>query len=227
MSKPKIKRVWLKGPKGEFYRIFSVANPVDHKGEYYLKIMFPDLSQRTMLGANHDAEGDITHYDESTNKFQEFTYHYLGGVSHYKNSKKRIDHKRQLPTLRDFPVAHVLRLTIFRLTPFIPRSPSAMGADDIVIQSVFDPRFPRLFEIIVTAASDIRPLAKDGVLLVRTYKLGLEDKNACVIISEAVTFRPSIWPTSPYEIYRYDDPVEAFEHIPGTATTSYGEIHHG
>jgi hypothetical protein len=221
MSKLKVRKVWLKDSDGNTHRIFNVANPRDSKGEFYIKIMFPDLAKQAVIGAHHDSDDNITHFDNEMSNFQEFTYHYLAGVSHYKNQRDRIDVKRQLPTLKNFPIAHVLRLTLYDLEAFKPHSRFETGQDDLVIRSPFNKRLPRAFGIIVSADPDVRMFSSNDVAHIATHRMSMEDKNTHLFISDSVWFRPPITQQCSYEIFRYSDPTHSIESVPSSQHVTY------
>ena len=81
-------RIFLTDVYGNYYRIASIANPKDHKGEYYLKMMFPDIKGIPLISGRHEKGGDIKRLNLEPGGVQEFTYHYRSGISHFKDGKE-------------------------------------------------------------------------------------------------------------------------------------------
>lgn len=84
MSKLAIKRIFIRDLNGKYYKICGISNPKDHFREYYVKILFPTFEHTSWIGQERDANFNPTSYEEYKTDIEEFTYHYNGGVAHYK-----------------------------------------------------------------------------------------------------------------------------------------------
>ncbi len=214
MSKFKKTRIFLKDDKGKYYRVCSVYNQKDSRGEYYIKIMFPDIKGIPLIAGHHNK--GLTRVESRLNPdIQEFSYHYRSGVSHFKNAKDKIDSKRNMPTLHKFPALHLLRYTIRSLIPFEVQDPSKITADDFVLPIIFNGD-PRGFEFAISKIKGgWNVINEQGNDPISTYKIPLEDTNVSLHISDAIWRRPPLVKgESLFEIFTHDDPAEPFDFKP-------------
>jgi hypothetical protein len=208
MNKMDFKRIFLKDEHNQYYRIFSIANEKDHKGEYYVKIIFPDIKNIPLITSKNDDEGTITETDFIIEGVSEFSYHYRAGISHFKNSLKRIDQKRNAPTLFDNPALRLFRFVLYSLKSFNIQDVTKITEKDFVLPIVFDGK-ARGFELVISKIlGKLNATNIQGKDPVHTYKIILEDKNVSFHIADCLWNRPpSVKGTPLFEIFRYDDPA--------------------
>jgi hypothetical protein len=212
MSKLKTLRIFLEDEFGDYYRICSVANPRDYKGEYYLKIMLPDIKGIPLITVENDKDGVVGKVNRLPKGLQEFTYHYRAGVSHFKDSHGRVDQEADKTTLFDFPALHLMRFVVRTLTPFAAVDSSKVSSDDFVFPKHFDGK-PRGFEFVVSRIAMGTVTNEQGKEPIYSYGVPLTDPNVCLWISDSVWMRPSTTTETLFEIFRYSDPTGNFSKI--------------
>jgi hypothetical protein len=213
-NKLKKTRIFLKDNDGNHYRICSVSNPKDHKGEHYLKIMFPDIKGVPLLTGIHN-RGTVTPGERLAGGVQEFSYHYRSGISHFKDSNDRIDSKKNRPTLITNPALHLLRYIIRSETIFKIQAASKITQNDFILPIPFNGT-PRGFEFAISKVAGPWNVINDqGKDPISTYKFPLDDPNVSFHISDAIWRRPPLVknPTL-FEIFTHDDPVRVFTFKP-------------
>lgn len=215
MSKLIKMRFFLKDEAGKFYRIASAANPKDGKGEYYLKLMFPDLKGVPLRTGLHDKGALVKEGEPLSGGIQEFSYHYHAGISHFKDANGHVDSKQGLASLIDIPALHLLRLMVFRIDTFEQHEESDIDAGDFVIPVAFDGK-PRGFEFAISrVAGEWNITNEQGKETPRTYKFSLEEKNVFVHLADSHWERPPVaGADSRFEIFRFENPSEPFNFIP-------------
>lgn len=214
MNKLKTLRIFLEDGADNYYRIFNIANPKDKKGEYYLKIMFPDITNiRLLTGSNAD-DGIFKKQKPLENGIQDFTYHYRSGVSHFKDAEGHIDQKKGLPTLITYPALHLVRFVVRQLEPFKIKDKSKIAKDDFILPIKFDGR-PRGFEFAISRTTGgwniINEVGKEPI---QTFKIALEDQNVSFHIADGIWSRePAVemGKNTLFEIFRYENPTSNFE----------------
>ena len=207
-------RIFLKDDKNKYYRICSISNQKDYTGEYYLKIMFPDIKGIPLITGHHN-KGVVKLGEGLIDGIQEFTYHYRSGISHFKNFNGHIDTKRNMPTLFDHQALHLLRYIIRSLTIFEIQDNSKISSTDFVLPISFglDPRgFEFAISRIVGPWSIVNEQGQDSIT---TYKIPLEDQNVSLHVSDGVWRRPPMGKLDTlFEIFTHDDPATAFSFTP-------------
>lgn len=214
MNRLRTLRIFLKDEANNYYRIFNIANPKDKKGEYYLKIMFPDIKNIRLLTGSNTDKGIFKQQKPLENGVQEFTYHYRSGVSHFKDAEGHIDQKKNLPTLIIYPALHLVRFIIRQLEPFKIKDSSKITEDDFVLPIKFDGR-PRGFELAISKiAGGWNVINEVGKEPIQTFKIPLEDPNISFHIADGIWSRePAVEQgnNTLFEIFRYEDPTSSFE----------------
>jgi hypothetical protein len=169
--------------------------------------MFPDIKDFPLMASYHKNKkvslGEILYKG-----LQEFTYHYISGISHYKDSNSRIDSKRDMPTLSMNPTLHLLRYVIRSVSIFKSHDVSDVGPDDFIIPGTFNSQ-SRGFEFFITRTTNkFNVINEQGDDEVKIHKIPLADLGVSLCILDG------IWRTPPmkfmntyFEIYTHDDPV--------------------
>ncbi len=214
MNKLVFKRFFIKDTVGNYYRIFNVANPTDSRGEFYLKIVFPDIRGIPVITGVHDKDGIVSQFNLEKG-VHEFSYHYRSGVSHLKDESGKVDSKRNLPTLHDFPSLHLVRFVIRTLDIFELQINPTITPEDFILPITFDGK-ARGFEFAISRVSgEWKVTNSQGIDPVYTYKIPLNDPNVYFHISDSVWNRDPIAQGKPlFEIFRYDNPTDNFEFTP-------------
>lgn len=213
MSKLRTNKIFLKDQAGNYYRICSVANPKDYTGEYYLKIMFPDIKDIPLITGEHDEKGVVGKIGRLPKGLQEFSYHYRSGVSHFKDSSGRVDRETNKPTLFSFPALHLVRFIVRSLALFGVKNGSEITGGDLVLPGVFDGR-PRGFEFVISRLLGWSVTNEQGKEPIYSYKIILEDPNVSFYIADGIWNRPPIARGDTlFEIFRYTNPTENFSEV--------------
>ena len=208
MAKYKKTNILIKDEQGVLYRLLSLGNWKDARGEYYIKMMFPDLKDTPLETAEHNKRGDITKMDFMFGGIQEFSFHYRAGVSHFKDANSYIDSAKSKKSFVKFPAAFLLRFIIYRLDPFAIVSNSEITNDDFILPKTFDGR-PRGLEFAISNTLQWAVQDENGKV-VDTYKIPLEDKPIILAISDDIWTKPPVTNGfSAFEIFRYDDPTSS------------------
>lgn len=211
MDKSVINRIYLKDTENNLYRICSFSNWRDKYGEFYLKVMFPDLKNIPLLTGLHD-RGVVEPGERLPEGIQEFTFHYRSGVSHFKNSSKSVDPKRDLPTLIDSPALSLFRFIIRSTHIFKIQKQSKISNNDFILPVNFE-GYPRGFEFAISRVSGPWNIINEaGDEPVLSYKIPLDDKNTFLHIADSKWTRPPmVAGKPPFEIFRYENPTSQFE----------------
>ena len=215
MSKQNHKRVYLKDEKGNYYRIFGIMNEKDSRGEYYVKLVFPDVLKIPLVTGKHNKDGVITEINSLPNGVLEFSYHYRSGISHLKDdSNIHIDQKRDIADLHKNPALHLVRLVIRSLDLFKIQNKHVVDDNSFIIPNAFDGK-PRGFELAISRISgEWNVINTQGEEPVSTYKIGLNDLNVYFHIADCVwTRNPMVNKPTAFEIFRYDNPTNNIEFI--------------
>jgi len=208
LSKLDLKRIFLKDSIGNYFRLFSISNPNDKKGEYYIKAIFSNLRNVPLIGLTNIDE-KITKQELMLNGIQEFSFHYNAGVSHYKdNSTSFIDRQCSLPTLKDFPALHLFRYVIYDISQFSPYDKTKISKNDFILPREFN-GMARGFEVFISTKQKVREIASPEENVI-PYKINLSDKQINLFIADGFWQRKSDIPNTYTEIFRYDNPTDCF-----------------
>ncbi len=173
MNKLAIKRVFIRDLEGSYFKICGISNPQDRFGEYYVKIVLPTFEHTSWIGQERDDNFNPTSYEEYKMSIQEFTYHYNGGVAHYKTTDpKYLDQIKELPCLQESKGLDLLTYTIFSLSPWKPHDAENIAETDYVLKHPFN-EMPRDIQITLSNDPDVRMtnIGKAKMLTVDTFPL--------------------------------------------------------
>jgi hypothetical protein len=138
-QKKELTRILLQLPDGTLRRVCSVGNPKDKLDERYLKLVFPDLHRRPLHRTLQNARWEIKDIKIAPDGMSEFTYHYKGGVAHFKDAvSSHLDQDWVVPNIQTSPCLHLLRFLIFNLQWSKPFPASKISSRDFVIPRPFD-----------------------------------------------------------------------------------------
>jgi len=205
------RRIYIQDKEGNFYRLCIFSNWQDKYGEFYLKIMFPDLVNVSLITGYHD-KGIVELGEKLPNGIVEFTYHYRSGVSHFKDLIGEVNRKRNLPTLIEFPALFLLRFVIRSTSAFKIKKSPKLNNNDFLIPGHFDGTARGLEFVISRVSGPWNVINEAGKAPVHTYKIPLEDTNAFFHIADSVWVRPPVGDVvPPFEIFRYENPMNSFD----------------
>lgn len=173
MSKLPIRNVIIRDKEGNYFRICSFANPTDHSGEYYIKLLFPDIRDIPLIGDTTNKQKKVIKRELMADGVQEFTYHYQSGVAHYKaDSSLYVDQIRKLPNLDKSNALHLIYYSIFTLALFKRIDDKSISDEDILIKNNYN-GMPRTFEFTISSDPDVRitNIGPHQLLSVTTYPL--------------------------------------------------------
>ncbi len=215
MSKLNKIRIFIRDKEGCYYRLCSVSNHKDKYGEYYLKIMFPDIG-RIPLVTGHINKGKVLP-SAPLNGITEFSYHYHSGIRHFKNTDgKYIDQKKKIGTLFQYPALHLLRFIIRSKSAFKPLQKSNVGKNDFVlpIELTGEPRGIEFAISRITGSWNVINIQNNQK--VEDYKIPLKEQNVFLHITDCVwTLPPNIIANDVlFEFFIHDKPTSPLEFIP-------------
>lgn len=209
LKKLRLQRIFLKDSEGNHFRICSFANTRDKAGEFYIKLLFPDTRNIPLLTETYGKDLSVKDREILLSGVQEFSYHYYGGVAHFKdNPESPVDRKTGLPTILDYPALHLLRYEVYSVFPFEPHNSSEV-ADGFVLPLIFDDK-PRAFEFVVSTESNIDVVNTENADHQKLYKFNLDDSGVNLFITDGFWLAKPSRPDVLTNIFRYDDPTEAF-----------------
>ena len=113
-KKIELTRILLQLSDGTLRRICSFGNPIDKLDDPYLKLVFPELHGQPLQRTLHNPRWEIGEMEVAPDGMSEFSYHYKGGVAHFKDAlSSRIDQDWVVPKIQKSPCLHLLRFLIF------------------------------------------------------------------------------------------------------------------
>ncbi|MCX6726736.1 MAG: hypothetical protein NTY75_02855 [Candidatus Shapirobacteria bacterium] len=209
-NKLDIKRVLIVDEFGNYFRICGMSNPIDYKGEYYVKVVLPDFKGIPLLAEINGRKGEVVGESRMESDVQEFSYHYKSGVSHFKRSSDNyIDQKTNLPKLSDFNVLHLFRYTIFSLYGFKQFPRSKITDNDLILKDKFV-GLPRMLDIAITADPDIHYINVSEHKPLNNYQWDMAEKGVYFSIGDLEFVSIPKKQNRLTELFRYDDPTEYF-----------------
>lgn len=208
MNKLDIKNIFIKDQQNNFYRICGISNPTDSRGEKYIKLVFPDLKDVPLIGETNDALMKITKSELLKEGILEFSYHYRGGVSHYKEPRQKyIDRQYNLPKIDDKGGLHLLILKIHSLTGFKANNKSKIKNGDIVLRHSFNDKSREIsFMLLKDSHFKIKNIKANSKTL-KTYKVRINDNKICLGIYDVELMLKPEHLVYGVQLFRYDDPT--------------------
>jgi len=205
MNRLQIRRVIIKDLGGNYYRICNICNPIDKYKEPYLKIMFPDLKYDMFIETSNDAELNITGRKLVSKRINEFSYHYINGISHYKSSSKEYyDQGKNLPKLKEKILINILRISIHSISGLKPFNKIKVTNKDLVLNNIFDGN-SRCLEFQLSSDPDIRIINVGPTKQLAIYEWKLDQSETYLCLSDDVYL---VIPDgiSLIDIFKYNDP---------------------
>ena len=121
-NKIELTRILLQLPDGTLRRLCSFGNPKDKLDESYLKLVFPDLHRQPLQKTLQNSQWEIQEIDVAPEGMSEFSYHYKGGIAHFKDAlSSRID--------QDWIVPDIQKIALYA-------SPKVSGVQRSVVETV-------------------------------------------------------------------------------------------
>lgn len=210
-NKLDIKRVLIVDENGNYFRICGISNPVDYKGEYYIKVVLPDFKGTPLLAEINGRKGEVVGETRMESDVQEFSYHYKSGVSHFKRSSDNyVDQKKDLPKLSDFNGLHLFRYTIFALDGFKKFPTNKITDNDLILKNKFV-GLPRMLDIAITADPNIHYINVSEHKSLSNYQWEMNEKGVYFSISDLEFISVPKHLNRYTELFRYDDPTFFFQ----------------
>lgn len=207
MAKLSIRRVFIRDFDGLYFEICGISNPKDHFGEHYVKIVFPKFEYTKLIAQERDDEFKPTSYDEFKTRVQDFTYHYNGGVAHYKTTLPGyMDQIRKLPTLHSSNALDLLTYTIFTLIPMHPVDKTKVNTTDFVLEYPFN-EMPRDIQITMSADPDVKITNIGPSKLLNHTTFPLDEPNVYMTLCDYVRRERNDNPILVTQLYRASDPT--------------------
>jgi hypothetical protein len=211
MNKLSIRHVLIRNLDGLYYKVCGTTNPKDRFGEYYLKILFPKYEYTKLIAQERDENFKPTSYEEFKTRIDDFTYHYNGGVAHYRTTlPEHMDQIRNLPTLQTSKGLDLVTYTIFTLAPMKPYEVTKIQASDLILKYPFND-IPRDFQVLLTNDPDVRITNIGSAKLLSSTTLPLDEPNVYVTIVDNVRTQQNDNPIIITQLYRSDDPIRCLK----------------
>jgi hypothetical protein len=208
MNKLSIRRVFIKYLYGLYFEVCGITNPKDRFGEYYLKIVFPKYDYTKLIAQERDKNFKPTTYEELKTRVEDFTYHYNGGVAHYKTTLPgHMDQIHKLPTLQTSKGLNLITYTIFTLTPMKPYDLTKIHPTDLVLKYPFNDT-PRDIQILLSNDSDVKITNVGSAKLLSYITFPLDEAHVYMTIVDNVRTELNTNPTIVTQLYRATDPTE-------------------
>lgn len=184
------------------YRLFSIMHEVDSHGEPYLKVIVPSLisTSTSILELDHyihpiEQESLIANLgDYQVEQIHELTYHYVSGVTHFKNTdNEHIGQSKDGPKLTNNKYLLISRL-VFNNLEKAEIYEKTVQKDSIVLELPFN-HLGRLFEIYITSVNlRIENSQIEKLPLLATYKITITGSEEVIIVNEYCYFYKDLKP---------------------------------
>ena len=209
-NKIELTRILLQLPDGTLRRLCSFGNPKDKLDESYLKLIFPDLHRQPLQKILQNSQWEIQEIDVAPEGMSEFSYHYKGGIAHFKDAlSSRIDQDWIVPDIQKSPCMHLLRFLVFNVQWSKPFPASKLSSHDFVMPRPFDGR-ARCIEFWLSNKneSELKVVANSEEEEVQMYDFQLDDPGHSMHITDGYWIKPHlIRPDSSFEIFRFSNPT--------------------
>ena len=209
-KKIELTRILLQLSDGTLRRICSFGNPIDKLDDPYLKLVFPELHGQPLQRTLQNPRWEIEEMEVAPDGMSEFSYHYKGGVAHFKDAlSSRIDQDWVVPKIQKSPCLHLLRFLIFSLVWSKPFSASKLSSRDFAMPRPFDGR-ARCIEFWLSnkREADLKVVADSEEEEVQMYEFQLDDLGHYMHITDGYLIKPHlISPNSNFEIFRFSNPT--------------------
>lgn len=182
-NKIELTRILFELSDGTFRRICSFGNPKDKWGAAYLKLVFPDLHGKPLERTLQNSKWEIKDREIAPDGMSEFSYHYKGGVAHFKDAPSSYVDQDWIASGTDKqPCLHLLRFLIFNLGWSSPFPASKLSSRDFVIPRPFNGR-ARCIEFWISTV-EVRAVADSEEEEVQTYEFQLDEPSHSLYITD-------------------------------------------
>ncbi|MFA6466960.1 MAG: hypothetical protein WCV71_03805 [Patescibacteria group bacterium] len=155
-----LERLFIKDEKNNLFKIFIVLSQSDGRGEPYIKICFPknklggklyDIDKTSQIVDNYYEQ-----FKYENKNLEEFSYHYVAGLSHFKNKNIHALKLKKLPTIKPEKFIKpflLLKIIIFNLEN-IKINTKKLEKNDFIVPHIFNHKNGRILHLYLNKKED-------------------------------------------------------------------------
>lgn len=155
-----LERLFIRDKQNNLFKIFTLKSLSDSRGEPYIKICFP---KNELVGRLYDINKTSQIVDNYYKQFkyedkniEEFSYHYVAGLSHFKNKNAHELQLTKLPAIK--PRKFIKPLLLLKIIIFdlenIKINEKKLEKDDFIVPHIFNPKNGRIIHLYINKRED-------------------------------------------------------------------------